>query len=468
MGQFNKASSTSTKRVLFWRQKFLPHFAEVAVAGDFSEDVRYELQSFGVVVVPVSTSTKSTIFQDSMSTTSIRNDTGRNGKQHDMGYYSPMEHLLWTLQYYSNRNKETSRQVEGVLYIHDDALVNVSEWIAASHLQITEASPDGKYRNTEINPDSNHLQFLSGSIIANRYPTVYRDLSHLVFHPPASSLSSSLNATIVSRYSYTVHVEDGRESHSDGPKTSNTYFTNPLGYRYETPEELLSTLDPWKWFDPWCLPGQMDMVRSAAFVYRSLDSTGNEYNTSYSYFREVFLPANLANESQRAVTSMTFAPRAQSDVLFVPISVANVAVAAMRLHTESEPAIFLECAIPQIVDMIYQVTQIPVHTVVLCTDWDHNDDDMTTRAGDGVLPTAVDPSTTHSEYSNHRRPTGSKQKKWTQPRQRGSSEMIRNCLSGPAASETYGVFHPFKLSQGLMVWNELWDAVNEARDEHPQ
>jgi hypothetical protein len=42
---------------------------------------------------------------------------------------------------------------------------------------------------------------------------------------------------------------------------------------------------------------------------------------------------------------------------------------------------------------------------------------------------------------------------------RGTEDMVRNCLQDTTI--THGVYHPFKLSEGLPLWSELLGAVNE-------
>jgi hypothetical protein len=84
------------------------------------------------------------------------------------------------------------------------------------------------------------------------------------------------------------------------------------------------------------------------------------------------------------------------------------------MQTGSEPKVFLESAMPNIVFMVRQADSLPIRSVKLCTDWHY----------------------------------GSK---------RGNVGMVNDCLGH---TETYGAIHPFKISKGLQIWSDMFDAVN--------
>lgn len=92
MGQFNFA--VHTDRVLFWHQKWRQWFNRLVVRGPFDSAQISELQLHGIQAY-----------------------TARD----DKGYYSPMENLAATLQ-----DVKGIDGVKGVLYAHDDMLLNVT------------------------------------------------------------------------------------------------------------------------------------------------------------------------------------------------------------------------------------------------------------------------------------------------------------------------------------------------------
>lgn len=99
MGQFNFASPFNS--VAFWNQKWKEVFQHVTVCGPWEKEQLDLLNERGVVA-----------------------QSSRN----DRGHYSPMENLAKTLQ----RWKETP-DIDGVLYLHDDAYLNMTEMLHGSH-----------------------------------------------------------------------------------------------------------------------------------------------------------------------------------------------------------------------------------------------------------------------------------------------------------------------------------------------
>lgn len=95
LGQFNYANSKSIDDVIFWSQKTRERFQHVIAAGPWSDN---QLDAF----------------RDN-SITVKRGDS-------DAGYKSPMRNLKNVLLAY---NKST--QIEGILYVHDDAILNETE-----------------------------------------------------------------------------------------------------------------------------------------------------------------------------------------------------------------------------------------------------------------------------------------------------------------------------------------------------
>jgi hypothetical protein len=105
MGQFNYASSpSSVNDVIFWTQKNRERFHTVIVAGTFSPDQVLLLEA------------------NSIKAISNHNDTKIYGNSLEIGYYTPLENLKNTLLHFKD-----SEKIEGVLYAHDDAIMNFTE-----------------------------------------------------------------------------------------------------------------------------------------------------------------------------------------------------------------------------------------------------------------------------------------------------------------------------------------------------
>lgn len=92
MGQFNYASKVPD--VIFWAQKWRRRFQHVVVWGPFDKDALQQLRDHGVAA---------------------------NRGREDKGFSSPYENLMKTLTQFRNDSR-----VNGVLYAHDDALLNVN------------------------------------------------------------------------------------------------------------------------------------------------------------------------------------------------------------------------------------------------------------------------------------------------------------------------------------------------------
>jgi hypothetical protein len=98
MGQFNYNQNTSL--ILFWHQKWRQWFNKIVARVPMDETQKQELERHG-----------------------IKAYVSRN----DRGYVSPVENLAATLQQYKNVDG-----VSGVLYAHDDMLLNVTEFFPSN------------------------------------------------------------------------------------------------------------------------------------------------------------------------------------------------------------------------------------------------------------------------------------------------------------------------------------------------
>jgi hypothetical protein len=114
MGQFNYAEPVDN--VVFWTQKWRTLFSNIVVRGPFDAETMKELQARGVNVYE----------------TTVPNDNG---------LYSPMTNLGETLLHYYNSNRrqqddeknddKLQRRIDGVMYIHDDAMLDIWEVIGS-------------------------------------------------------------------------------------------------------------------------------------------------------------------------------------------------------------------------------------------------------------------------------------------------------------------------------------------------
>ena len=96
MGQFNYATDDNIiDAVIFWRQKYLETFKEVLVAGPFDDTQVAELNRNSINVIQ-----------------------GRD----DQGFVSPYENQMKALMQYKD-----NEMIDGVLYVHDDGFLNMTE-----------------------------------------------------------------------------------------------------------------------------------------------------------------------------------------------------------------------------------------------------------------------------------------------------------------------------------------------------
>ena len=132
MGQFNYADKPSIVRdVIFWAQKARETFCEVVAAGPFS--------NFQIA----------TLNQNLIKT--ISTAVTRDGIGGRKGYFSPLDNLKRTLLLYRNSSK-----IQGVLYVHDDGLMNVTELtqgtypFPSSHILLTPSFVGKEPQNESV------------------------------------------------------------------------------------------------------------------------------------------------------------------------------------------------------------------------------------------------------------------------------------------------------------------------------
>ncbi|CAB9505602.1 Probable glycosyltransferase [Seminavis robusta] len=194
----------------------------------------------------------------------------------------------------------------------------------------------------------------------------------------------------ISRRAYYVHP-DGN-------------YSKPNGQTFMDQTSLMESLEYWPWNPDYCIPPLAELARDSRMdPYRETDGD--------------------------SVGSILVPPWEPSDFLFVPMKFADNFVKVASLFLDH--GVFLECAIPTIVDMIRK-THTPseggddiIQTRNLCSSWDEN--------------------------------------------VRNSNTMITMCLDkeklnqGNAGSATtnngFGMYHPYKLSNGLAKWDAMFDLV---------
>jgi len=106
MGQFNFASKHTVKEAVFWTQKWRRWFRNVVVAGPFDRPAIELLQQHKIEAL-----------------------AGAD----DEGWVSPMQNFARTLKNYANNSN-----IDGVLYLHDDALLNMGPFLNQPLLEGTD------------------------------------------------------------------------------------------------------------------------------------------------------------------------------------------------------------------------------------------------------------------------------------------------------------------------------------------
>jgi hypothetical protein len=276
MGQFNYADSPNIcNNVIFWAQKHREHFDTVIAAGPFSED---QLEVLG----------KNSI------------DTIISHPYHKPGYYAPFENQMNSLKRFANSTK-----IEGVIYVHDDALMNVTELsqglypfptkeIIGNNFMIGKKVDDLSYRDVRTFHDRERAARLSYRLFPNG---TYADYNKTIYSENMDTLFANI-----------------------------TYFYNNW--------EMLKRRE--------CAGAQVKLAADPAVTkYREEDG------------------------------SLLFPKYTQADFLFVPTRFSEEFAEAADLHLKH--GVYLECAVPKIVDMIRQQSkredEVQVRVVELCTCW---------------------------------------------------------------------------------------------------
>ena len=292
MGQFNYGH-IPVENVIFWVQKYREYFCRVMVSGPFSNATMRELNYNGILA--------------------------RAGPN-DSGTWAPLNNLMLTLEdeyarrlgymREENNHSSVSKTTEGVLYVHDDALLNLS--------YIKTMGIKGELRNYQ------RSNFPTKHIVGTEL-TLPLNFGHTSYKNPRTAVRG--RDDLLLRRSYKIHGNGSLFSLLD----SNQTFTD-----FEQFKKSLIRMAKWPHY--WrCLDGQLSVVK----------------NSNSSKYRE---PDG----------SVLFSPFVQADFLYVPIQLAPEFAQAARLHLQ-KPPVFLECSVPTVVDMVRRTTNASVTTLNLCS-----------------------------------------------------------------------------------------------------
>jgi hypothetical protein len=206
-GHFN--DPTTLKHIIGWIDAWSLYFSNVLVVGPFSDDTLYELKRLG-----------------------IPHRYGRPGA-HDAGSPTTYANLMQTLI-----DHEDDPKIEGVMYVLDDALVNLT--------QFTNSINNG------------HDSFPTNAIISTFGDTF--ETAAYRFHP--------------------------------GEPGEPTGYTNDFtGEFYETPTTLIQSLPPWSWQGT-CLPQQKAMLQF--LPARTLEKDGSVSMAGHAPSDVLFVPTKYA------------------------------------------------------------------------------------------------------------------------------------------------------------------------------
>lgn len=304
MGQFNYAMDPSN--VVWWVQKWRQVVNKVVVRGPWNQKQLSTMKEMGIACFY---------------------------SQDDHGFVSPIKNLMLTLEEF-----EDDDTVDGVLYIHDDALVSMKHLI-----------------------DANIFPSQDSIIVSKEGSSCFQDLRQ----PSAITSWNTKNA---------YYILPGGE------------YRDLKGANFSTWQDLRKhSLRDWPHWKL-CLP-----------------QTASVFSDSRS------LPFKDEIDGSMLIPTV-----AQSDFLYIPKKFGKTFIETAQVFVDY--GVFLECAVPTIVDILRHFHNASISTANLCTEW-----------------------------------IGLK---------RGTLAMVNGCLNNRVAA--YRLFHPFKLKvHGLKKWGEVFDAVTQ-------
>jgi hypothetical protein len=318
MGQFNfptiAAVNTNNRNdrndeervktdLLFWYQKWRQRFDTVVLRGPFPEHLAGDFRANHEVDVRPT----------------------RQRLLSDKGFVSPMDNLLSTLKQYKNDSK-----INGVLYVHDDMLVNTTRIFGGSSNTKSQGTGSSEDRTRTIYA-THHLR------------TSFR------IHPSSSS---------------TIDEENNTSS-------TNLYYSTPDGFRSDNSTELLEHLEPWP-FNWICMDTFSKVAkdpRSRPFLEHDDTNGGNPFLLVPGHAQSDFfyVPTSLTEEyeaiAQLLIDHDVFLecglPRITDVLLGMPLS------SPLRQQKNQSPKEPKRGAIEN------SVNDVRLKVVKLCTSWDY-------------------------------------------------------------------------------------------------
>lgn len=305
MGQFNYADKgeTTIRDVIFWTQKTRERFQTVIAAGPFSSSQLKRFQQNSIKAL-------------SNEIGPLRSNWVVNG------WYSPLDNLRRVLLMYKD-----SPYVKGVMYVHDDGLVNFTEITQGIYPFPTDAIV-----LTPFNFFGKGLDYQRGRLILTPY-------------------NSSNEGLELNPYNLDIRAASKTFAKDELKKLKRlTYRMFPDGH--------VETIDKKESFD------SFDAMDKSL----NLSTSWPSYKKDYCSGNQMALTKDPNSTNyQDEDGSILFLPFSQSDFMFVPTTCANVFAEAARLFVEHR--IFLECAFPTVVDIVQRKTNISVRAISLCTDF---------------------------------------------------------------------------------------------------
>ena len=432
--------------LLFWVQKWKQKFHHVQIRGPFSTTLVKHLREKHSINIY---STRSTPIIHPA-------DSPNPNLKYDKGYISPMDNLLITLkqEYYKNKNsttKSTSQsKIKGVLYVHDDMFVNVTNIFDGINKETTILATHDESTITSNDDDDDDADDINNNNLNAAYADVEAEADDMI-----------------SRYSYRIHP----------PSLNNkkTYFTKVNGFYTDNPTELLYSLESWE-FNWLCLHTMINVtndLRSYKYMNHSsnsIDDRGDDF-----YF--------------------TVPIRAQSDFLYIPTSLTKEYMDIAQILIDHN--VFLECGFPIIINELLKIKRsdeeedeeeqqnskkqkIRKRKKSKVND-DNDDNDNTATTASTTTATAENTSTVEIiELKSINLCTS-----WDYVNIRGTLSMIEQCArttrnrytdnaSDKAASDSelslssslsspsyiYSVIHPVKITRlGYETWDRTFDWI---------
>ena len=285
------------KSFIFLYQKWRQKFDTVVLRGPFSEELANEFR------------TKQEI---DMSST-------RSSMKQDRGFTSPMDNLLSTLKQYKD-----VPGVNGVLYIHDDMLVNTTNIFFGN----------GNEKNG-------------------------MDRLHTIF--------ATAEVGNVTGNAYRIHIA----SNDDNGNKPSLYYSTLDGIRRKEIREMVKKLNEWPW-RPMCMK-QFSKIAWHCFK-----------NPQNAICKQLIEHDDITN-GDADDPFLLVAAQHQSDFLYIPTPLADQYEAIAQLLVSYD--VFLECGIPKIIDYLLGMpsssrgkgennnsttspTDARLSNTKLCTNWE--------------------------------------------------------------------------------------------------